>query len=109
MLAEMVRNMPVQQGPSGPPGPPGEPGLPVLAGGNNGVPQTVLWKLHDVGIFWPNILTSYGTGDVINEGKERYYSNIYSFVARVRVAAATRDATILRQNLDLCLKGEAQD
>ena len=38
MLAEMVRNMPVQQGPSGPPGTPGEPGLPGLAGGNNGAP-----------------------------------------------------------------------
>ena len=109
MLAEMVRNMPVQQGPSGLPGPPGEPGLPVLAGGNNGAPQTVPWKPHDVGIFWPNIPTSYGTGDVINEGKEWYYRNIHSFVARVRVAAATRDATTLRQNLDLCLKGEAQD
>ncbi|SLM34051.1 hypothetical protein LPUS_02723 [Lasallia pustulata] len=51
----------------------------------------------------------YGTGDVIDKGKEWYYRNVHSFVARVRVAAATRDATTLRQNLDLCLKGEAQD
>ena len=28
---------------------------------------------------------------------------------RIRVAAITRDAITLRQDLDLCLKGEAQD
>ena len=46
---------------------------------------------------------------MIDDGKEQYYRNVHSFIARIQVAVLTRDAAMMRQNLDLCLKGEAQD
>ena len=108
LMSKMLNNLPMQQGPAGPAGLPGEQGHPGLAANLAG-PQSAQWKLHDISIFWPNIPASYGTGDVINDGKERYYCNVHSFITKIQVAVLIRDAAIMRQNLDLCLKGEAQD
>ncbi|KAA6410084.1 MAG: hypothetical protein FRX49_13836 [Trebouxia sp. A1-2] len=100
MLAEMVRNMPVQQGPSGPPGTPGEPGLPGLAGGNT--------ARHEQ--FHGSLMMLAFSGQIFQPATARETSSIKGKNGiTVTVAAATRDATTLRQNLDLCLKGEAQD
>ena len=107
-MSKMLNNLPTQQGPAGPAGLPGEQGLPGLPT-NLARPRSAQWKPHDIGIFWPNIPASYGTRDVIDDGKERYYHNVHSFIARIQVAVLTRDAATMRQNLDLCLKGEAQD
>jgi hypothetical protein len=46
---------------------------------------------------------------VINNGKFRYYRNIYSFIARIKIAVFTRNVVIIRQNLDMCLKEEAEN
>ena len=108
LMSKMLNNLPTQQGPAGPAGLPGEQGLPGLPT-NLARPRSAQWKPHDIGIFWPNIPASYGTRDVIDDGKERYYHNVHSFIARIQVAVLTRDAATMRQNLDLCLKGEAQD
>ncbi|KAA6406491.1 MAG: hypothetical protein FRX48_09762 [Lasallia pustulata] len=108
LMSKMLNNLPMQQGPAGPARLPGEQGLPGLPT-NLARPRSAQWKPHDIGIFWPNIPASYGTGDVIDDGKEQYYRNVHSFIVRIRVAVLTRDTAMMRQNLDLCLKGEAQD
>ncbi|KAA6407338.1 MAG: hypothetical protein FRX48_08886 [Lasallia pustulata] len=108
LMSEMLNNLPAQQGPAGPARLLGEQGLPGLPT-NLARPRSAQWKPHDIGIFWPNIPASYSTGDVIDNGKEQYYRNVHSFIAQIQVTILTRDAAIMRQNLDLCLKGEAQD
>ncbi|SLM33285.1 hypothetical protein LPUS_01736 [Lasallia pustulata] len=85
MLAEMVRNMPVQQGPSGPPGTPGEPGLPGLAGGNT--------ARHEQ--FHGSLMMLAFSGQIFQPATARETSSI----------KGKNGIT----NLDLCLKGEAQD
>ena len=90
----------------GPPGPPGPPG-------NNtevmDIPRiSATWKPSEIGLFYPNMPQSWGEGDIIDKDGKNYYRNIHSFTNRVRVAALTRDAKQIRQNLDACLRGEAE-
>ena len=107
MMSQMLQGIQSQQ-PSGPPGPRGKQGPPgpLSSGGNT---ACIHWKPHNIGIFWPNIPSSYGTGDVVDDGKEQYYRNVHSFIARIKVTMLSRDVPTIWQNLDNCLKGEAQD
>ena len=107
MMAQMLQNLLAVPGPAGPRGNQGPP-VPGGDSSNNGGPH-FQWKSHNIGIFWPDILISYRLGDVVDVGKERYYCNVHSFIAQIRVAVLFRDVLMIRQNLDLCLKGEAQD
>ena len=67
-------------------------------------PQPPAFRARDVGYFDPN-------PDVpAIEVKENHniYHNVYSFTNRLRVKADTMDVALLRQNLDACLLGSAE-
>ena len=67
-------------------------------------PQPPAFRARDVGYFDPN-------SDVpAIEVKENHniYHNVYSFTNRLRVKADTMDVALLRQNLDACLLGAAE-
>lgn len=51
---------------------------------------------------------SWGEGDIIDKDGKNYYRSVHSFTNRIRVAALTRDAKQIRQNLDACLRGKAE-
>ena len=69
----------------------------------------IQWKSHNIGIFWPNIPSSYGTGDVVNDRKEQYYHNVHSFIVRIKIIILSWDILTIQQNLNNCLKSEAQN
>ena len=67
------------------------------------------WKSHNIGIFWLNISSSYGTEDVVNDRKKQYYCNVHSFIAWIKIVILSWDILTIWQNLNNCLKREAQD
>lgn len=67
----------------------------------------MLWKPHNMSIFWSNISVSYRDENVIDDRKKWYYCNVHFFIIRIKIAAAIRDTSVLKQNLNLCLKEEA--
>ena len=48
------------------------------------------------------------TTDVVEKDGKNYYRDVYIFTNRLRVVVLTRDAAKIRQNLDICLRGEAE-
>ncbi len=88
-----------QAGPPGSSGPPGSPGDTI---------NSTHWKASELGLFYPNLPLHEGEGDVVDKNNKIYYRNVHFFTNRVRVAAFTRDASIIRKNLDSCLRGEAE-
>jgi hypothetical protein len=65
------------------------------------------FKLYKIEIFWLNCYLS--KDDVIDDGKFRYYRNIYWFIARIKIIIFIRDIVIIRQNLDMYFKEEGED
>ena len=106
MMSQMLQNIQSQQS-SGPSELWDEQGPPELS--SEGNTAHIYWKPHDIGIFWPNIPSSYGTGDVVNDRKKWYYCNVHSFIAQIKIIILSWDVLTIQQNLNNCLKREAQD
>ncbi|KAK2797270.1 hypothetical protein FQN51_008721 [Onygenales sp. PD_10] len=52
-------------------------------------------------IFWDR-------GDTVDKDDKSYYHNMNAFINHVCVAAITRDVVKIWQNLNICLKDEAE-
>ena len=87
------------QGPTGPTGPDGQPGT-----GGNGNER---WNAADLGFFDPHLDKSYGEGEIVTVGKDIYYRSVILFIERVRDLAATKSDSLVRTNLNTCLRGSA--
>ena len=114
-IAQYVAQHPPQPGPQGVPGPPGNPGAPGAPGapGNdgsaNGRNDTPRFVASDVGFFDPfydNKSNDTGPG-VEHAGKETYFRDILVFIDRIKDVARVKGAELLRNNLQICLRGEA--
>ena len=66
------------------------------------------WKSSEIGFFYPDMPISWGCEDVVDREDKIYYRSATTFTNRLRIAASTRDAAKIRQNLDTCLHGEAK-
>lgn len=106
MIAEF-RAMPGPPGPPGPPGNPGPQGDPGLAGNGNG--GTDRFNPDDVGFFDPFYESkSVDTASAIeHSGKSTFFRDIHVFVDRVKDVARAKGDVLLRQNLQICLRGTA--
>ncbi|OJD10093.1 hypothetical protein ACJ73_09940 [Blastomyces percursus] len=62
------------------------------------------WKTTDIGIFWPE---AQGDEDIVDRDSKIYYRDVFSSTTRLRVAAQTRDPSIIRHDIAFCLKGSA--
>ena len=109
-IARYVRENPPGQGPPGPPGPPGNPGAPgadaAAANGGNGTPR---FLSSDVGFFDPfydGKSSDTGAG-MEHGGKETYFRDVLVFIDRIKDVARVKGAELLRNNLQICLRGEA--
>jgi hypothetical protein len=89
-------------GPVGPQGPQGPPG-PAGAGSSS-----VKFTPETIGFFDPHLPTTYGTGDLVNIGKDLFIRDVYVFTDKIRDAAAQFGEEIVRTNLSSCLRGYAQ-
>ena len=110
MIAE-IRTAPGPQGPQGNPGPPGDPGPqgepgPAGAASTGG---TERFNPDDVGYFDPFYDSkSVDTAPAIEHaGKSTFFRDIHVFLDRVKDVARAKGDTLLRQNLQICLRGAA--
>lgn len=108
MMAEFraTPGQPGQPGPPGPPGPPGQPGEPGEANGAGVMPR---FLSSDVGFFDPfydGKSNDTGAG-IEHAGKETYFRDVTMFIDRIRDVARVKGAELLRNNLQICLRGEA--
>lgn len=70
--------------------------------------DTAKFKPSDIGYFDPYLSTvTYAKGDYIQIGTDVIYRNVHLFFGQARSVAATKNGQLVRQNLHLCLKGEA--
>jgi hypothetical protein len=65
------------------------------------------WKTSDIGYFWPDMPTHYGTGRVIDFDSARYFRDVIAFVAQVKDSVAYYTSEVVRNNLPNCLKRQA--
>lgn len=100
MMAEFRTGMPA--GPPGPPGPQGQPG----SAGNGGNDR---FNSDDVGYFDPFYEgKSLDTASAIEHtGKSTFFRDIHVFIDRVKDVARAKGEELLRQNLQICLRGSA--
>lgn len=107
MMAEMrAEPVPGQPGPPGPPGPQGEQG--PAGNGANGTDRLIP---DDVGFFDPFYDgKSVDTGPAIEHaGKSTYFRDVHVFIDRVKDVARAKGEVLLRQNLQICLRGTAME
>ena len=50
---------------------------------------------------------SYGEGEVVTVGKDVYYRSVILFVERIKDLASVKGATLVRSNVNTCLRGAA--
>ena len=100
MLAE-IRGVP---GPPGPPGPQGDPGPATVA---NGAAER--FNPDNVGFFDPfyNSKTVDTAPAIKHAGKSTFFRDIHRFIDRVKDVARAKGNVLLRQNLQLYLRGTA--
>lgn len=107
-IARYVRDHP-NQGPPGPPGPPGDPGAPGADAGGNGNGNGNRFLATDVGFFDPfydGKSSDTGAG-MEHAGKDTYFRDVTMFIDRIKDVARVKGAELLRNNLQICLRGEA--
>ena len=100
-LADVLRGNP--GGLRGPRGPSGTPGAPGPAGsGDHGH-----WRADEVGFFFPDLHSSYGSADIVTIGKDSFYRNASVFLDRLDDIVKLRGGEIVRANIRTCLRGTA--
>ena len=50
---------------------------------------------------------SYGEGEVVTVGKDVYYRSVILFVERIKDLASVKGTTLVRSNVNTCLRGAA--
>ena len=108
-IARYVRDNPPSQGPAGPPGPqgnPGEPGQNAAAAARD----SPRFNAGDVGFFDPfyDGKSSDTAAGIEHAGKDTYFRDVTIFIDRIKDVVRVKGAE-LRNNLQICLRGEALD
>ena len=101
----------VPLGVPGPPGPPGEPGPPGIPGQDavNGNGNSNRLQGSDVGFFDPfyNGKSSDTAVGMEHSGKETYFRDVTMFIDRIKDVARVKGVELVRNNLQIYLRGEA--
>lgn len=104
-ITQYIRENPPPRGEPGQPGQPGAPGRDGTDGVSSGARAQPQFRPRDIGYFEPNP----DAMPVEAKDSHNVYHNVFSFTNRLRVKSITMDAALLRQNLDSCLLGTADD
>jgi hypothetical protein len=99
-LADHLRSNP--GGLRGPRGPAGAAGTPGAVEGGNGH-----WRADEVGFFFPDLHSSYGSSDIVTIGKDSFYRNATVFLDRLDDIVKLRGGELVRSNIPSCLRGAA--
>jgi len=67
------------------------------------------WRLEEVGMFEPDLPIDdrNPAGDAITVGRDTIYRNVDAFCERIADAIASKGPTVVRDNLQSCLRGQA--
>lgn len=65
------------------------------------------FRTDEIGYFDPELDESFGTGEVVQVGKDIYYRNPRTFMSRAKSIADLVGPQLIQQNLELCLRGSA--
>ena len=97
------------RGAQGHQGPPGDPGPPGFNAGNDNGNAGSRFNPDDVGYFDPFYESkSADTAPAIEHtGKSTFFRDIHVFIDRIKDVARAKGEELLRQNLQLCLRGTA--
>ena len=92
-------------GPAGPPGPPGPPGQDA-AGNGSSSPR---FQASDIGFFDPfyDGKSSDTAPGMEHAGKDTYFRDVTVFIDRIKDVARVKGPELVRNNLQICLRGEA--
>lgn len=80
-------------------------------GGHNSSSGDVKFKPTEIGYFDPHLSQSqYGKGDWVHMGNDVWYRDVHLFITQAKTIAATKHDgyALVRKNLNLCLRGDAQ-
>ena len=66
------------------------------------------WKPAELGFFFPDMPMTWGRQDIVDREDKTYYRSVYAFTNRVKVVDSTKEQGRVQQNLDTCLRGEAE-
>jgi hypothetical protein len=99
-LADHLRSNP--GGLRGPRGPAGAAGTPRAVEGGNGH-----WRTDEVGFFFSDLHSSYGSSDIVTIGKDSFYRNATVFLDRLDDIVKLRGGELVRSNIPSCLHGAA--
>jgi hypothetical protein len=97
-LADVLRANP--GGLCGPRGPTGAAG--AVGGEHQGH-----WCAEEVGFFFPDLHSSYGTSDIVTIGKDSFYRNATVFMDRLDDIVKLKGGDIVRSNISTCFRGAA--
>ena len=106
-IARYVRDNPPQRGPQGPPGDPGQPGQDAApATARSDTPRFIA---SDVGFFDPfyDGKSNDTAPGMEHAGKDTYFRDVTVFIDRIKDVSRVKGAELLRNNLQICLRGEA--
>lgn len=95
-----------RQGPPGDKGPPGPSG-PSGPAGSSSSNDPNKWNASEIGFFDPHLDKSYGEGEVVTVGRDLYYRSVILFIERIKDLAQIKDVSMIRTNLNTCLRGFA--
>jgi len=91
--------------PGGLRGPWGQPGAPGVAA----EPWAELghWQADEVGFFFPDLHSSYGSSEIVTIGKDSFYRNASVFLDRLDDIARLKGDDLVRNNISTCFRGAA--
>jgi len=66
------------------------------------------FRAEDIGFFDPHLNEAeYGPGDIVDKGGKTYFRSIHLFIDAAKDCARINSATVVRQQLSKCLRGQA--
>jgi hypothetical protein len=67
------------------------------------------WRIEEFGLFEPDLPIDdrHPPGDVVTVGRDTIYRNVDAFIERIKDAIRTKTPATVRDNLHLCLRGQA--
>lgn len=105
-LQALINGNAGRQGPPGDKGPPGPSG-PSGPAGSSSSNDPNKWNASEIGFFDPHLDKSYGEGEVVTVGRDLYYRSVILFIERIKDLAQIKDVSMIRTNLNTCLRGFA--
>lgn len=86
----------------------GPPPPPAVTTSSPSAVVTTAFRAEDIGYFDPHIDDAYGKGDIVHVGRDVYYRDVRLFLEQAKFIAMVKGPYLIRNSLQICLRGNAQ-